>query len=97
MIRFASLRNRRLFCLITVFLTVSLFVADISDLREELQIRSCPYTTGVDDDITTGITVRFVFASSPILTFSPVRGNASVAISASHLPPCGFRAPPSLS
>lgn len=97
MIRFASLRKTKLFCFIILFLTISIFTADISDLREELQILSCPYTTGIDDNITTGITVRFVFASSPVLTFSPVRGKSPVAVSSAHLLPCGFRAPPSLS
>lgn len=96
MTNFALLHKRKLFCLVTLFVTFSIFTADVSDLREELQILSYSYNS-IDDDITTGMTDRFVFDWSPILTFSSVRRKSSNTISSSHLPPCGFRAPPVLS
>jgi hypothetical protein len=96
MIHFVSLHKRKLFCFAILFITFSVFTADIFDLREELQILSCPYNS-LDNNITTGLTDRFVFDTSPILTFLPVHGKSSAAISSSHLPPCGFRAPPFLS
>jgi hypothetical protein len=92
----ASLHKRKLFCLTILFITFSIFTADIFDLREELQILSCPYT-GLDDDITTGMTDRFVLDSSAASTFNPVHRKSSVAVSSTHLLPCGFRAPPFLS
>ncbi|MHB8770593.1 MAG: hypothetical protein ACYC7J_06325 [Syntrophales bacterium] len=96
MTQFASPQKRKLFCLLICVLTAFIFTADIFDLREELQILSCPYT-GIDDDITTGMTDRIVFDPSPLPTFSSVLGASSVTIPSSHLPACGFRAPPGLS
>jgi len=94
MIHFISLHKRKLFCFAILFITVSIFTADIFDLREELQILSCPYNNSLDNNITTGITDHFAFDPAPILMLSPVHCNSSVAIAFSHLPSCGFRAPP---
>jgi hypothetical protein len=90
---FASLRKRKLFCLVILFITLSIFTADIFDLREELQILtySC---NGLDNNITTGITDHFVFDPTPAFTLSPIHLKSLVAISFVHLPSCGFRAPP---
>jgi hypothetical protein len=96
MTHFAWLRKRRLFCLAILFITFSIFTADIFDLREELQILSCPYNS-LDNNITTGMTDTFLFDPAPILTLAPIRWTSSVVVSFSHLPACGFRAPPSRS
>ena len=96
MIHFVSLHKRKLFYFSILFITFSIFTADIFDLREELQILSCSYNS-LDNNITTGLTNRFVLDLSPILTFFPVHRKQSIAVSSSHLPSCGFRAPPVLS
>jgi hypothetical protein len=93
MTHFASLRKRKLFCLAILFITFSIFTADIFDLREELQILSYPYNS-IDNNITTGMTDHFVFDPAPLLTPSPVHWTPSVISSSSHLPSCSFRAPP---
>ena len=85
--------NRKLFCFVILFITFSIFTADIFDLREELQILSYSYNS-LDDNITTGMTDHFAFDPAPILTLSPVHWKSSVVVSFSHLPACGFRAPP---
>ncbi len=80
---------------VSIILTIALsaFTADIFDLREELQILSCPYNS-LDNDITTGMTDQFVFDPAPFLTLSPIHWRSSVVIAFAHLPSCGFRAPP---
>jgi hypothetical protein len=93
MTHFASLRKRNLFCFIILFMALSIFTADIIDLREELQILSCPYNS-LDNNITTGMTDHFVVDPAPLLTPSPVHWTPSVISSSSHLPSCSFRAPP---
>ena len=90
---FASLHKRKIFCFVIFFIAFSSFTADIFDLREELQILSCPYNS-LDNNITTGMTDHFAFDPAPILTLSPVHCKSSVVIAFSHLPSCGFRAPP---
>jgi hypothetical protein len=90
---FASLRKRKYFCLVILFMTFAIFTADIIDLREELQILSYSYNS-LDNNITTGVTDPFLFDPVPILTLSPIHCTSSVVASSSHLPPCGFRAPP---
>jgi hypothetical protein len=90
---FASLRTRRIFCLVIFTIAFFAFTADVFDLREELQIVSCPYNS-IDNDITTGMTDQFAFAPAPLLTLSPIRWRSSVVIAFAHLPSCGFRAPP---
>jgi len=93
---FASLRTRKIFCLIILTIALSAFTADIFDLREELQIISCPYNS-IDNDITTGMTDELGFAPAPFLRLSSVHQKSSVVIAFAHLPACGFRAPPFLS
>lgn len=93
MTHFASLHTRKLFGFLILFIAFSAFTADIFDLREELQILSCP-ANSLDDNITTGLTDPFVFDPAPFLTLSPIHWKSSVFASSSHLPPCGFRSPP---
>jgi hypothetical protein len=90
---FASLRTRKIFCLTILTIAFFAFTADIFDLREELQIISCPYNS-IDNNITTGMTDQFAFDPAPILTLSPVHWTSSVVIAFAHLPACGLRAPP---
>ena len=91
---FASFHKQKIFCFVIFFLVFSSFTADIFDLREELQILSYSYNS-LDDNITTGsMTDHFAFDPAQILTLSPVHCKSSVVIAFSHLPPCGFRAPP---
>jgi hypothetical protein len=90
---FASLRTGKKFCFLILVIAISAFTADIFDLREELQIISCP-SNSLDDNITTGMTDQFVFDPAPILTLSPIHRQSSIVASFAHLPSCGFRAPP---
>jgi hypothetical protein len=89
-------RKRKILFLAFLFLAFSAFTADILDLREELLILSCPYSS-LDSNVTTGVVSDFTFAPEPILQLLPVQRKASVQISFMHLLPCGFRAPPSRS
>jgi hypothetical protein len=90
---FASLRKRKQFCFVILFITFSIFTADIIDLREELQILSYSYDS-IDDNITTGIADHYAFDLAPILTLCSVHRKSLVVVSSSYLPACGFRAPP---
>jgi hypothetical protein len=92
----ASLDKRKTLCFVILFITFFTFTADIFDLREELNIISCPYNC-LDNNITAGITDNFPFEPEPILTSYSVHGNSSFEITFLHLLPCGFRAPPSCS
>jgi hypothetical protein len=93
MTHFASLRKRKYFCFVILFITFSSFTADIIDLREELQILSYP-CNNLDNNITTGMTDHFIYDPAPVLTLAPVHLKSLVVISFVHLPSCGFRAPP---
>ena len=62
MTHFALLHKRKYFCFIILFITFSIFTADIFDLREELQILSYSYNS-LDDNITTGMTDHFALRS----------------------------------
>ncbi len=96
MIASDQFRKRKLLFLAVLFLAFSAFTADILDLREELLILSCPYSS-LDNNVTTGVVTDSVSAPEPILRLLSVQRKESVQISFMHLLPCGFRAPPSLS
>ena len=70
--------------------------AHVLDVREELHILSCPYSS-LDNNVTTGLISNFLFAPEPILIFCPAQWKVSPKISFLHLLPFGFRAPPSWS
>lgn len=92
----ASLHKRKTLLLVILFVVFPAFTADIVDLREELRIIPYPYS-GLDNNVTTGITNNFTFEMEliPILCF--VYWESSVEISFLHLLPYGFRAPPAWS
>jgi hypothetical protein len=89
----ASLHKRKTLLLVILFLAFSTFTADILDLREELHILSCPYSS-MDNNVTTGITSNVDSVLDPVVLFYSVHRNLSVEISFLHLLPYGFRAPP---
>jgi len=92
----ASLHKRKTLLLVILFIAFSAFTADIVDLREELCILSCPYSS-LDNNVSTGITSTVNFALEPVVLFYSVHRKLSVEISFLHLLPYGFRAPPSWS
>jgi hypothetical protein len=92
----AWLHKKKTLYFVILLITISAFAADIFDLREELNIISCPYNC-LDNNVTTGITDTFTVEPEPILTSFSIHGNASVEITFLHLLPYGFRAPPSWS
>lgn len=92
----ASLHKRKTLLLVILFIAFSAFTADILDLREELRILSCPYSS-LDNNISTGLTSNQTFELEQIITLPSIQGKAAVNISFLHLLPCGYRAPPSWS
>ena len=92
----ASLHKRKTLLLVILFIAFSAFTVDILDLREDLHIISCPYSS-LDNNVTTGITSNADYVLEPVVLFCSVHRKLSVEISFLHLLPCGFRAPPSWS
>jgi hypothetical protein len=92
----ASLHKRKTLLLIILFIAFSVFTADILDLREELLILSCPYSS-LDDNVSTGLTSNHTFKPKQIRTVPFVQRKAAVKISFLHLLSYGYRAPPSWS
>jgi hypothetical protein len=96
MIAFSSFKKRKAIVFVILFIAFSAFTMDILDLREELHLLSCTYSS-LDNNVTTGITSRFTFEAEPAIILCSVHRKSSVKISFLHLLPYGFRAPPSWS
>jgi hypothetical protein len=92
----ASLHKRKTLFLVILLIVFSAFTADILDLREELHILSCPYSS-LDNNVTSGITSSSDYVLEPVVLFCSIHRKLSVEISFLHLLPYGFRAPPSRS
>jgi hypothetical protein len=92
----ASLHKRKMLHLVILLIAFSAFTADILDLREELHILSCPYSS-LDSNVSTGLTSNHPFLLEQIITLCSVQRKAAVKISFLHLLPYGYRAPPSWS
>jgi hypothetical protein len=93
----ASLHKRKALSCVVILIIISLFTADILDLREELCVVSCPYSSYLDDNITTGITSNVTFEMEPFPFLCSIYRKSAVKISFLHLLPYGLRAPPSWS
>jgi hypothetical protein len=89
----ASLHQRKTLLFVILIIAFTAFTADILDLREELHILSCPYSS-LDNNVTTGITNNTDSMLEPVVLFCSVHRKLSVEISFLHLLPYGFRAPP---
>ena len=92
----ASLHKRKTLFFVILFVAFSAFTADVIDLREELHILSCPYSS-LDNNVTTGIISNVDFVLEPVVLFCSIHRKLSVEISFLHLLPYGYRAPPSWS
>jgi len=92
----ASLHKRKTLFFVILFVAFSAFTADVLDLREELHILSCPYSS-LDNNITTAIISTVDFVLEPVFLFCSIHRKLSVEISFLHLLPYGYRAPPSWS
>jgi hypothetical protein len=92
----SSLHKRKTPLLVILFIVFSAFTADILDLREELCILSCSYSS-LDNNVSTGLASNHPFGQEQILAAPPVQRKAAVEISFLHLLPYSFRAPPSWS
>jgi hypothetical protein len=90
------LHKRKTLLFAILFIAFSAFTADILDLREELHILSCPYSS-LDNNVSTGLTSNHPFVPEQILRLRSVQRKASIKISFLHLLPYGYRAPPSWS
>ncbi len=85
-------KRKTLFCII-LFVAFCAFMTDVVDLREELQILSCPFGCP-DNDFTNGTNnTAAVNYDSISVMFSGIESTA-VKISFHHLSPCALRAPP---
>jgi hypothetical protein len=89
----ASLHKRKTLLFVILFIAFSAFTADILDLREELHILSCPYSS-LDNNVSTGLTNDYHFEPGQILTLCSAQRSTVVKISFLHLLPYGYRAPP---
>ena len=89
-------KRKTLLLVIILFIAFPAFMADILDLREDLHIISCAYSS-LDNNITTGITNNVAFVLGPIVFFGSAYQRTSINISFLHLFPLGLRAPPSWS
>jgi hypothetical protein len=89
-------RKRKILPLVVLFCTLSAFAADVSDLREELEILSCP-DSGMGDNITAGAITSVAVEPEPNRMVCPVQSEASVEVASVDRLANGFRAPPSLS
>ena len=89
----ALLPKRKTLFFIIFVIALTAFTADVLDLREELHMLSCPYGS-LDNNVTTGLTSRFLFTPEPIFILCSVQRNVSTKISFLHLLPYSFRAPP---
>jgi hypothetical protein len=92
----ASLRKRTTLILVVLFIAFFAFTADILDLREELCLLSCPYSS-LDNNVSTGLTSDLPFEPEPIIASRSVEQHTSATISFLHRLPYGYRAPPSWS
>ena len=90
------LHKRKTLLVVVLFIAFSAFTADILDLREDLRILSCPYSS-LDNNVSTGLTSDRPIVTGQILALCPVYQQASNKISFLHLLPYGYRAPPSWS
>jgi hypothetical protein len=92
----ALLHKRKTLLLVILFIVFFSFTGDVLDLREELHLLSCPYSS-LDNNVTTGIISNIVFVPGTVVLLFCVNQNLSVEISFLHLLPYNFRAPPYLS
>ena len=79
--------------MLLLFLTFAAFTADIIDLREDMHLRPCPYSS-LDNNITTGVQGGFSFEPEPFQKICSLYQKSPIAISFRHLYPYGYRAPP---
>jgi hypothetical protein len=79
-----------------LFVAFFSFTADILDLREELHILSCPYSS-LDSNVATGLISTATVNPEPIFITVCGKKEASVKISFIHLLPYCFRALPAQS
>jgi hypothetical protein len=92
----ALLHKRTTLILVILFIFFFAFTADILDLREELYLLSCPYSS-LDNNVSTGLTSNRPFKLEQIITVPFVDRKAVVPVTFLHLLPYGYRAPPSWS
>jgi hypothetical protein len=90
---FGSLHKRKAYLLLVLFITCFAFTADILDLREEIHLLSCPFSS-LDNNITTGIQGGFSFKPELIQKICSLNQKSPIALSLSQLFPCENRAPP---
>jgi hypothetical protein len=89
----SSLHKRKALFFVILFIAFSAFTADILDLREELHLLSCMYSS-LDNNVTTGIASCSPLEAEPVILLLTVHQKSSVRISFLHLLPYAFRAPP---
>jgi hypothetical protein len=86
------LKNKFLLLLV-LFIVLSAFAVDISDLREEPNSLSS-LSSGTDANVTAAVINSTAVEPEPIRMFGSVQQETSVEASSIHQLPCGLRAPP---
>jgi hypothetical protein len=93
MITSCLLIKRKSLFLLLVIATFICFGLDIIDVRDEVHLISCPYSS-LDNNVTTGIQSSFSCEPEPMLAYFSFAKKASVVISFLSASPFHFRAPP---
>jgi hypothetical protein len=90
--------KRKIFSLVAIifFCTLSVFTADVSDLREELELISCP-DSGMDHNLTAGVVNGVAVEPELICMVCSHQSEASVQVVSMGRLSKDFRAPPSFS
>jgi hypothetical protein len=96
MIISCALNKRKSLFLLLVIATFVCFALDIIDVRDEVHLIACPYSS-LDNNVTTGIQSSFSCEPEPMLVFFSFAKKASVVISFLSSSPFHFRAPPAWS
>jgi hypothetical protein len=92
----ASLHKRTTPLLVVLFIVFSAFTADVLDLREELCLLSCPYSS-LDNNVSTGLTSDHPFKLEQTRKVPFLQWKTTVKISFFLPLPYDNRAPPSWS
>lgn len=89
-------RKRRILSLVVLFCTLAAFAVNVFDVREDLELLSCP-DNGMDHNVMA--CVMNSVAVEPVLlrTLCSVQPDASVEVASVDRSSNDFRAPPSLS
>jgi hypothetical protein len=91
--KFSFLQRKTTLFGVVFLIAFSVFMTDVVDLREELRILSCPYSS-LDNNIEAGVASSFFIEPEPLPPVFGITKKVSVEISFLYRLPYSFRAPP---